>query len=93
MGESRANFNSLVKDMTRLKEISENASGDQLNVEKYIKELSDVCTEMFRATGRMYEQEHLRLIVFGCVHGDVSRNRAHHRTGAPLAHQHDHRGG
>ena len=62
MGEARANFNRMVKGMTRLKEISENVAGDQLNVEKYIKELSDVCTEMFRATGCMFEQEHLRFI-------------------------------
>ena len=62
VGESRANFNRMVKGMTRLKDISENVAGDQLNVEKYVKELSDVRTEMCRATACMFEQEHLRLI-------------------------------
>ena len=57
VGESRANFNRMVKGMTRSKEISENVAGDQLNVEKYVQELSDVCTEMFRATGCMFEQD------------------------------------
>ena len=62
VGEARVNFHKMVKGMSRLKEISENATGDQLNVEKYVKELSDVRTEMFRATGCMFEQEHLRFI-------------------------------
>ena len=62
VGEARTNFNRMVKGMTRLKEISENVAGDQLQVEKYVKELSDVRTEMFRATGCMFEQEHLRFI-------------------------------
>ncbi len=46
----------MVRSMTRLRVISENVAGDQLNVEKYIKELSDVRTEMFRAAGSMFEQ-------------------------------------
>ncbi len=62
VGESRANFNRRVKGMTRLREISENVAGDELNVEKYVKDLSDVCTEMFRATGCKFEQEHPRFI-------------------------------
>ncbi len=62
MGEARANFNRMIKGMTRLKEISENVAGGQLKVEKYVKELSDVCTKMFRATGCMFEQEHIRFI-------------------------------
>ncbi len=33
-----------------------------MNIEKSVKELSHVCTEMFRATGCMFEQERLRLI-------------------------------
>ncbi len=62
MGEARSNFNTMVKGMTSLKERSENVAGDQLNVEQYVKELSDVCTEMFRSTACMFEQEHLRFI-------------------------------
>ena len=48
--------------MTRLREISENVSADQLNIEKYVKELTDVVREMFMASGSMFEQEHLRFI-------------------------------
>ncbi len=61
MGEARLNFNRTVKGMTRLKEISENVEKDQLNIEKYVKELKNVCREMFMATGSMIEQQHLRV--------------------------------
>ncbi len=62
MGEAKANFNRMLNGMFRLKEISENAAGDQFDVEKYVKEFADVCTEMFRATGCVFEQEHGRFI-------------------------------
>ena len=61
VGEARLNFNRMVKGMTRLKEISENVETDQLNIEKYVKELTNVCKEMFMAAGSMFEQEHLRV--------------------------------
>ncbi len=61
MGASRANFNKMVKGMAKLKEISGNVARDQLNVERYVKELSDACTKMFRAPGCMFEPEHLWL--------------------------------
>ena len=48
--------------MARLQEIEQNVEHDAVNSEKYIKELSKVCWEMFRATGAMFEQEHLRFI-------------------------------
>ncbi len=43
VGEAKLNFQRMVRSMTRLDEISKNVSGDQLNVETYVKELSDVC--------------------------------------------------
>ncbi len=46
VGEARANCNSMVKGMTRLSEILENVAGDHLNVEKYVRELSDVCADV-----------------------------------------------
>ncbi len=33
-----------------------------MNVEKYVKELSDVGIDMFRAAGSMFEQENTRII-------------------------------
>ena len=62
VGESRVNFNRMVRGMTRLQEISENVMGDQLNTERYVQELTDVVREMFMASGSMFEQEHLRFI-------------------------------
>ena len=62
VGEAKVNFQKMVRVMTRLSEISQNVAGDQLNVEKYVKELSDVCEEMFNATGAFFEQDHQRFI-------------------------------
>ncbi len=62
VGEARLKFNRMVKGMARLKEISENVVADQLNIEKHVKELTDVVREMFMASGSMFEQEHLRFI-------------------------------
>ncbi len=51
VGEAKLNLHTMVKGMSRMNEISENAARDQLDVEKHFKELSDVHVEMFRATG------------------------------------------
>ncbi len=48
--------------MERLRLIKENIENDQLHIEKYVKELTTVCEDVFRATGAMLEQEHLRFI-------------------------------
>ncbi len=71
MGEARINFNRMVRGMSRLKETSENVLGDQMNIEKYVKELADVCREMFMASGSMFEQEHLCFINLFAATGDV----------------------
>ena len=48
--------------MKRLKDIENNVETDSINMEKSVKQLSKVCWDMFRATGPMFEQEHLRFI-------------------------------
>ncbi len=60
VGEARLNFKRMVTGMARLKEISEKVVGDHLNIERYVKELTDVCREMFMDSGSIFEQEHLR---------------------------------
>ena len=62
VGEARMNFNRMSERMHRLKEISENVEADQLNIEKYVKELTDVVREMFMSTGSMFQQESLRVL-------------------------------
>ncbi len=59
VGEARVNFHRIVKGMSRLKEISAMISE---KVVGYLKELTEVCMEMFRATGSRFEQEHFRFI-------------------------------
>ncbi len=68
----------MVRGMTRLSEISGNVARDQLNVGKYVTKLSDVCLEIFRAAGSMFEQEHLRLInIFAAAGGGGSGGGSH----------------
>ncbi len=62
VGKARLNFNHMVRGMARLEEISETVVPYQLNIEKYVKELTDVTREMFMASGCMFEREHLRFI-------------------------------
>ncbi len=63
VGEARRkNFNNMVAGMGRLRDISEHVESDQLNVERNVKEVSDVNMEIFRASGAMFKQEHLRFI-------------------------------
>ena len=60
VGEARLNFNRMSQGMHRLKEIAENVESDQLNIEKYVKELTTVVREMFLSTGSMFQQENVR---------------------------------
>ncbi len=48
--------------MRHFEEIDDNVEQDTINWERYIKELSKVVWEMFRATGAMFVQEPLRFI-------------------------------
>ncbi len=68
--EAELNFNRMVKGMAMLKEISEYVVADQLNIERYVNELTYVVREMFMASGSMFQQEHLRFInVFAATGG------------------------
>ena len=62
VGQARASCDRMVEGMSMLKEIVDNVEGDQLRTEKYVKGLGAVCTEMPRATGAMFEQEHLKFV-------------------------------
>ncbi len=41
---------------------SNNVERDSINVERYVKEVAIMIYELTMATGRMFEQEHLRMI-------------------------------
>ncbi len=59
-----------------------------MNVEKYVKELSDVRMEMFRATGAMIEQEHLRFTnVFAATGGSGHRGGGHRFANGVMEHK------
>ena len=79
VGEARMNFDKMVRGMARLKEISDNVLGDQLNTERYVKELTDVVREMFMASGSMFQQEHLRFINMFAATGGGGKGGGGHR--------------
>ncbi len=55
VGQARVCFSRMSAGMERLTQIEENVENDQLNVEKYVKDLTAVCREMFKATGAIFE--------------------------------------
>ncbi len=62
VGQARVCFSRMSAGTDRLSQIEENVENDQLDIDKYVKELTSVCREMFKATGTMFEQDHLRFI-------------------------------
>ncbi len=52
----------MARVMKRLPEIWDNVEIDSINVEKYVTELTGTMIEMTKAAGRMFKQEHLRMI-------------------------------
>ncbi len=61
----------------RLKDNENNVETDSINMEKYSKELSKVCWDMFRTTGAMLEQEQLRFINLFAATGNEGNARGH----------------
>ncbi len=60
VGEAKFCYNKMVASMAGLQEIEQSLEHDAVNSEKYIRKSSNICWGMFRATGAMFEQEHLR---------------------------------
>ncbi len=54
-----------------------NVERDAVTSERYIKELSKVCWDMFRATGAMFEQEHVRFISMFIAAGSGGNGGGH----------------
>ncbi len=52
----------MARVMKRLVEIRGSMKMDSINVERYVKDLASTMIEMTKATGRMFEHEHLRMI-------------------------------
>ncbi len=50
VGQAGINCQEMVRGMKRLKDIENNVEMDAINMEKYVKEWSKVCWDMFRAT-------------------------------------------
>ncbi len=61
VGQAVVNYQGMDRGM-RLKDIENNVEMNAINMAKYVRELSKVRWDMFRATGAMFEQEHVRFI-------------------------------
>ena len=77
VGEARFCYNKMAAGMARLHQIEQNVEHDAVNSEKHIKELSKVYWEMFRATGAMFEQEHLRFLSMFVAAGSGGNGGGH----------------
>ncbi len=62
VSEARFCYNKIAAGMASRQHIEQNVDHDAVNSEKFIKEWSKVCWEMFRAMEAMFEQEHSRFI-------------------------------
>ncbi len=52
----------MVRVFPRAGEVRDNVEADSINVEKYVKEIAALLADLTKATGRMFEEEHLRMI-------------------------------
>ena len=62
IGDAMRCYQEMAKVLRRLGEIRDTVEGDGINVEMYVKEMANTLMDLTRATGRMFEQEHLRFI-------------------------------
>jgi hypothetical protein len=62
VGEAVQCYQAMSRVLRRLGEIRDHVEADGINVEQYVKEIAVTVMELTKATGRMFEQEHLRFI-------------------------------
>ncbi len=82
VGQAPVNYQEMVKGMKRFKDIENNVETGSFKMEKYVKELPKVCWDILRATGAMFEQEHLNFInMFAATGSGGSRGGHRFNTG------------
>ncbi len=62
VGDAGACYTNMGWVLQRAGEIKDNVEADSINVEKYVRELAAVVIDLTKASGKMFEQEHLRMI-------------------------------
>ncbi len=70
----------MVSGMARLQESEQDVEHHAVNSEKYIRELFQVCWDVFRATVAMFEHQHLRFVNMFFAAGVTATPRASWRT-------------
>ncbi len=62
VGEAAACYSTMARVMQRVGDVRDHVEAVSVNVEKYVKEIAVLVGGLTKATGRMFEQEHLRMI-------------------------------
>ena len=62
VGEAGARYNTMARVVLRAGKDRDNVEADSINVEKYVKEIAALVADLTKAAGRMFEQEHFRMI-------------------------------
>ncbi len=83
--QARSWFNGMEAGMERLREIEDHVESDAMNAERHIKELAAVCKDMFRATGAMFEQEHVMCAASRWSRQQAGQEQVEEVPGTPTA--------
>ena len=62
VGEAGARYSTMARVLLCTGEVRDHVEADSINVEKYVKEIAALVADLTKASGRMFEQEHLRMI-------------------------------
>ncbi len=62
VGEAGACYAKMAQVLHRAGEIRDNVEVVSINVEKYVKEIATLMVDLTKASGRMFQQEHLRMV-------------------------------
>ncbi len=62
VGDARHCYAQLARAFVRSGEVNDNVENDQLNIERYVTELALLLVDAIQATGKMFEEEDLRMI-------------------------------
>ncbi len=74
VGEAGACYAKMAQALRHAEGVRDNVEGDSINVARCVKEVTIMIYDLTKATGRMFEQEHLKMInmVSAINHGGVT---------------------
>jgi hypothetical protein len=61
--EAGACYRAMARVLLRAGELTDHVETDSINVKQYVKEIAALVADLAKATGRMFEQEPMRMII------------------------------